>query len=157
MDVTESQADDVSNGRINIWKAGFSVFLKKPVFGWTREGFVEPVNNVLGIENGGAVSGGGLHNIYLTVLCASGMAGFICFAALIVLIAVRFWRQLIKDKEISPELLFSFAMSFYFLVSDMVESRILYTVSFFNVVFWIYFGYLNHYAKKEKDTVEEKD
>ena len=151
---------DINNlaGRSGIWKAGFTVFLKRPVFGWTREGFVVPVNYYSEKYNfsSEAVVSGGLHNIYLTVLCASGLAGFSTFIVLLCIVLVRFLKKAFRKEQISPELLFSFTMSFYFLISDLVESRILYTVSFFNVVFWIYFGYLNYYSKKEQTAIEKE-
>ena len=147
---------DRSTGRSNIWKAGFAVFLERPIFGWTREGLIEPVNNMLGNKTDSTVLSGGLHNIYLTVLCSSGIVGFVTFIVLIGIVFFRFFKRLFNKEKISMELLFSFAMSFYFLISDLVESRILYTVSFFNVVFWIYFGYLNHYSKKEQVAIEKE-
>lgn len=143
-------------GRDLIWRAGFSVFMKRPLFGWTREGMVAPINDCLSTNNI-TVDNGGLHNIYLTVLCASGIVGFICFVFLILIICGQAVKCFFDDKQISNELLFSFAMCFYFLISELVESRILYTVSFFNIVFWIYFGYLNRYSQRELNELEEKN
>lgn len=139
-------------GRDVIWKAGFKTFLEKPIFGWTREGLVEPtvdkIVNTIG-QDSGAVAGGGLHNLYLTVLCSSGIVGFICLATVIVIVLVRLLKVLIKKKPIGVELLFSFVTCMYFFVSELVENRILYQVTFFNVVFWIYFGYLYFFTKSE--------
>lgn len=155
----DERAVSDTTGRTTIWKAGFNVFLKSPVFGWTREGLVEPVCEVVEASSEydtSGIVGGGLHNIYLTVLCASGIVGFICFAILIVIVMIRFLKNLIKSGPISYEMLFSFLMCLYFFVSELVEARILYTVSFFNVVFWIYFGYLNYFSLKGNEVGEEK-
>lgn len=155
------RASDITNttGRDVIWKAGFKVFLEKPIFGWTREGLVEPTVNYILEATGydsGAVAGGGLHNIYLTILCSSGIVGFILMAALAVVVFVRYLKQFFKKEKISKELLFSFTICMYFFISELVESRILYTVTFFNIVFWIYFGYLNYYSLKGNATSEKE-
>lgn len=148
-----------TTGRDIIWKAAFKVFLEKPFFGWTREGLVEPTIQTIVSETGydsSAVAGGGLHNLYLTILCSSGILGFICMMMLALIVLIRFGKCLLSKELINGELLFSFAMCLFFFISELVESRILYTVSFFNVVFWIYFGYLNYYSLKGNIKSEEK-
>lgn len=155
------RTSDITNttGRDIIWKSGFKAFLDKPIFGWTREGLVEPtVNNIIEATgyDSGAVSGGGLHNLYLTILTSSGIVGFIVMAALAILVLIRFLKQFFKKAPMSKELLFSFTMCMYFFVSELVENRILYQVTFFNVVFWIFFGYLNFYSLKGNKKSEKE-
>lgn len=157
------RGDDGSTGRLTIWKEGFALFLQKPVFGLTREGLIEllserATSSVDGafVFNRHSVVSGGLHNIYLTVLFSSGIVGFISFILAIGIVLVRFIKNLFVEDRISMEELFSFAMCAYFLISELVESRILYTVSFYNVVFWIYLGYLNYYSLKGKKSDGEK-
>lgn len=148
-----------TTGRDVIWKAGFKTFLDKPIFGWTREGLVEPtVNYILAATSydSGAVVGGGLHNIYLTVLCSSGIVGLVLMAGLVMVVLVRFLKRLFKREPMTKELLFSFTLCMYFLISELVENRILYQVTFFNAVFWIYFGYLNFYSLKGNEKSEKE-
>lgn len=150
-----------TTGRVSVWKAGFKVFLDSPIFGNTREGLVEPVCEVLTIINGNdreneSVTGGGLHNIYLTILCASGVVGFITLLVLFTFVFISVVKQLLIKDAISYDFLFGMVICVYFFVSELVESRIMYTVSFFNVVFWIYFGYLNYFSLKGKEASEEK-
>ncbi len=148
-----------TTGRFEIWESAIMVFKEKPLFGWTHEGSLEPLNieyeNITG-KSTTSITGGGVHNEYLTVLCSSGVLGFVCFIAVIAIVLIRFLEVLFDKKEVSTELLFSFSVVVYFLVSELVESRILYTVSFYNVVFWLYFGYLNYYCLKGKTNIAEK-
>ena len=37
----------------------------------------------------------------------------------------------------------------FFLIVEFVEARILYQVSLFNVLFWIYFGFVSAYAENK--------
>ena len=152
---------DLTNttGRDVIWKAGFKTFLDKPVFGWTREGLVEPtIDKIIAVTgyDSGAVAGGGLHNLYLTVLCSSGIVGFVCLATVVVIVLIRFFKSLIAKEPINMELLLSFSMCMYFFISELVENRVLYQVTFFNIVFWIYFGYLNYYSLKGNKKSEKE-
>ena len=156
--VSRSDISDTT-GRLPIWKTAVAVFREKPVFGWTREGSIEPLNIVYEQFNGRSttsIDGGGIHNVYLTILCSSGLAGFVCFLIAILTIAIRFLSLLSDKGRISSEVLISFAMVLYFLISELVESRILYTVSFFNVVFWLYLGYFNYYCLKGKTNGAEE-
>jgi len=150
--VSRSDISDTT-GRLPIWKAAVTVFKEKPVFGWTHEGSIEPLNTTyeqIFNSHTKSIVGGGLHNEYLTILCSSGIVGFICFLAVVLITLSRFAGLLIKKEKISIDVLISFSMVLYFLVSELVESRILYTVSFYNVVFWLNLGYLNYYCLRGK-------
>ena len=145
-----------SNGRIRFWRAGIKAFVERPYFGWTREGSIPVIIDIYGKSKTDAIIYGGLHNIYLTILCSSGIVGFVCFVAIVVIVLYRFLKNLFQKKSVSMELLFSFAISIYFLITELVESRILYTVSFFNVTFWLFFGLLNYFSLKGIEICEEK-
>lgn len=145
-----------TTGRLTLWKAGFKVFLDNPVFGVTREGLVSETNNVLGY-NSDSLVGGGLHNMYLTILVSSGIVGFITIGAAVITVLFKFLKVLFSKCKIDNYLLFSFAMVFAFLISELVENRILYQVTAFNAVFWIYFGYFHYFVKKEYDELKCND
>ncbi len=157
-DVATGRSISDTTGRLGIWRAGIKVFLEHPIFGWTHEGFVDEVNNYAGEFNfmQDSVVYGGLHNIYITILCSSGLVGFVCFIIIVAIVLSRFFKLFISDNEIDKKIILSLAVCLYFLVSEIVESRILYTVSFFNVVFWFYFGYLNYSCVRNNNAIGEK-
>ena len=136
-----------SSGRTDIWKSGIEVFKTSPIFGVTREGLPTRVECING-ELSGAINNGGLHNIYLTILVSSGIVGFIAIAIAVLTVLIEFLKVLFSKQQLDNCMLFSFAMVFAFLISELVENRILYQVTAFNAVFWIYFGYLNFFSKK---------
>lgn len=162
VDVKRVDSSEVSSGRLDIWHAAFSLFKEAPLFGFTREGFVDPVYQIVYDQTGvynSAVITGGLHNIYLTVLLSSGLIGFILLGIIVVIVIYKALYSLIKSKDIDVFLLFSLMVSLSFLILEFVESRILYQANIFNVIFWIYFGYLYYFAncseqKLKKEMVE---
>lgn len=63
-------------GRVDIWRAGWSVFLERPVLGVGAGAFESAVNPLL---NAATAS----HNVPLAVLVEQGIVGFAIFAALL--------------------------------------------------------------------------
>lgn len=136
-----------TSGRLSLWKAGVKVFVENPIFGITREGIKDKTSEILN-ETPDDLVGGGLHNMYLTILVSSGIVGFVTIGAAVIIVLIKFLKVLFLKAKANNYLLFSFAMVFAFLISEFVENRILYQVTAFNAVFWIYFGYLYFFAKK---------
>lgn len=136
-----------TNGRIDLWKLGVSLFIKQPVFGTTREGLVVKGNEIL-INESSALIGGGLHNLLLTILVSSGLVGFIVIVAFCVKVLMRVAKLISKPQKIDSYIIFSFAIVTWFFISELVENRILYQVTVYNAIFWIYLGYLNFFAFK---------
>ena len=140
---------DILTGRLDIWKSGFEIFKESPMFGLTREGFVMPVYEKIysstGIYNSAVITGG-LHNIYLTVLVSSGIVGFLLMSFVIISVLYKSFYVLFKEKEINIEMYFALLVSMAFLLMELVESRILYQANVFNVIYWIYFGYLYYFV-----------
>lgn len=138
---------DFFTGRTQIWKAGLDVFKENPILGVGREGiaYIVPEKLVGGIENSlsNDIYAGGLHNIYLTVLVCSGILGFAVFAAFLFVNVFSALKKILFSKEVDFYLLMTFAVTLFFLISEMFEARILYQVSIFNVMFWCGIGYLS--------------
>lgn len=137
---------DFLTGRTQIWAAGLEVLKDYPIFGIGREGvaYVVPAELPGGVENSlsNDIYTGGLHNVYLTVLVCSGGLGFVVFMAFLFINVFSAFKKLVVAKEWNLYLLMTFAVTVFFLISEMFEARILYQVSIFNVLFWCTIGYL---------------
>lgn len=146
------RGSDISTGRLLIWKMGYEIFKWSPWIGMTREGMVRPVYDAIyaySLTYNDGVIQSGLHNIYLTILVSSGIIGFILIASAILFVLYKSVFVLIKEDQIDYPLFFSLLFVVLFLIVELVESRILYQVNLFNVVFWIYFGYLSYFSNIE--------
>ncbi len=84
--------DDVSSGRIVLYEGALQHFLQKPLFGigWERFQFLEDVPGSMHT-----------HNIYLELLCETGIVGFTVFVAFFVY-ALRAAVKICK-RAITPE------------------------------------------------------
>lgn len=154
--ITESaNLDFNTTGRIIIWKHGIEIFKKAPLFGVTKEGLTFELVKCGDIEDSTALQGG-LHNIYLTVLCSSGIVGFILYISAIGLALWTFLRAVVKKGKIDSCLVFSFGITMFFLLNELVEQRTVYTVSLFTLVFWTYFGYMYYFSTERlKEDINE--
>ena len=139
---TSDQINDTLSRRLSIWNVGLQVFEDSPVWGVTNEAIPDMAFPHLHYPGEIAhIQGGGLHNIYLTVLVASGIAGAIPLAvfALIMLVGlIRHRRQLI-DPSCTVYICGVLTVIMY-LAMELMESRILYRFEIFFVIFWYVLG-----------------
>lgn len=155
----ENREGGFLTGRQHLWEAGFDAFLESPIFGVTRENISDRAKVYLVSEGWeGTLSTGGLHNIYLTILTASGIVGFVLMGGFAVWSIIKMFIALYKKKFAGKGrycFLFSFVLIALFFVMELFEARILYRVSLFYVFFWIYYGYAMYFTQKaECDTKE---
>lgn len=145
----EDNIDSVSNGRVTIWKTGINLWKQAPVMGTSPESIVAYAKETLNESTAETIVGGGLHNIYLTILVSSGCVGSAIFILFLLCVAYRFMRYLIKEKDRQSILLIGLCAAC--LVGDLVESRIVYGTSCVCYVFWIVMGVLcsKNYLKAE--------
>jgi O-antigen ligase len=108
--------EEIAFGRIVIWKAAMNVFKENPVIGAGPGNFFElsqvKINEIIYLENPGidifilksndqyVVGKGNPHNLFLAVLCETGIAGFTIFILLIggiayFLVKTRRWLSLL--------------------------------------------------------------
>lgn len=149
----------LTTGRSLLWLAGLASFLDAPIFGLTREGSVLSILNNVGYLNDGSIHYnrslvGGVHNGYLTVLISSGIVGFIIILLAFGFVAYELFYVVRRKKVLSDELIIALFISVFFLLTEIVENRILYQVTAFNAMFWIYFGYLYYFVHKEYVTLK---
>lgn len=94
-------ADDVSSGRYSLWRIAITHFLGNPIFGigWrdymviiTRYGYTENTYDA--------------HNIYIQILCETGIIGFSIFIAWFVIMykkIVRSFQNIIKSESVEDK------------------------------------------------------
>ena len=140
----DGELDSMLTGRLSIWKAALRIYLKHPVFGITSEGIGYDVKDALdGTGWGVHLKGGSLHNVYVEVLVSSGTVGAVCLIAVFVIAVVRSVRcRRVWLSTKSASFITLLLLIVFFLVSEMMETRILYRISFFLVFFWMAAGML---------------
>ena len=155
MEELEDREGGFFNGRASIWKACFEALEESPVFGVGRENIYERAAPYLdGGEWSESLKIGGPHNIYVCILVSSGALGFCLMMGFFIYTFVKSGLTLLKKITVADMWLFiSFLLTGVFYVTEFVEARILYQVGIFNVLFWIYCGYMYAFAKL---TTEEK-
>jgi O-antigen ligase len=95
----KSQDPEVlQDGRMEIWKSAFRVFEKNPVFGVGIGDYYEAMDKEF--KQAGFTTGYyknfNAHNQYLEILCISGIAGFLLFSTIFVLMIA----MAVKDRNI---------------------------------------------------------
>ena len=151
-DVSNSPENSFFANRLSIWEASFKEFLKQPILGVGRNNIVERATEDLGNE--GWIyffKHGNTHNIYLCVLVSSGIIGFLLMGSFAGIVVLRSIKTLSKTfKKVNIWFLTSFVICIMLFANEFVESRILYKISAFGVIFWIYCGYLYKLSKFER-------
>lgn len=146
-----SEYVDATNGRVLIWQAGIEAWKKEPIFGVTRENLYDKASPYLVEKRLENLKGGGLHNIYLTILVCAGVVGFAIMLAFFIKYC---WLLFFKRKlKLTRENLWQWALlatAFLFFVTEFFEARILFKASVFSVLFWVLLGYGAFFAEKER-------
>ena len=137
----------VSNGRLDLWKAGMQVWEKDPVFGVGIGSIYENGKGYLSKKGALSLKGGILHNIILTTLVGTGIVGILALAAFLVILAVRCIKVLFcSDNKF---LLILCAEIAGIMLLNMVENNILFWNCEQAVVFWYICSYFLYYTDKK--------
>lgn len=148
-EVEENRPGGFLTGRTDLWRGGWQVFKNNPVMGVSYESIAKETEPYVDKMWHTTLNKGRLHNIYITILVASGSTGFIVLAVFALLSAIKLFRGAVETMK-KPNLYFiiiiGLIVSNY--VAEMVEARILYNVSVFSVFFWIIYGYGMYFAEK---------
>lgn len=139
----EERPGGVLTGRTVLWKAGIKTYFEAPLFGITRENISENVSKNLDDDYWlRDLQRGGLHNIFITVLVSSGAIGFCLFIIFIVLLVYKCFYYLISNKHyVHTGIVYAlFTILAILMIMEFFESRILYQVSIFYVLFWCIAG-----------------
>ncbi len=147
--VESDDINEVSTGRVALWKAAIPVYKESPVFGIGFRSIDDALKENLTRHQYKNSANGGLHNIYLTVLVSSGMIGFFFFVIFIILILNKI-RKLIFKSDV-PEYIKCICLFIpVWLVGELAESRIILGVNFLAISFWIVIGYVLYFAKESE-------
>ena len=124
------------SGRGKIWRMAIPAILKKPLWGYG----MNRQNAALSAAGGEELTiSGGLHNVYLDVLMAFGLAGLCCLALFLLQIlihVIRFFRY--HDGSRWSEAAVLTAMIGGFLLYAMAESTPMMSMNHTAVTFWCF-------------------
>lgn len=152
-DTTSESRGGILNGRLDLWQAGLKVFLQHPFFGVTREGIYQysvPYITLKWLDPN--LHAAGLHNGYLMVLVSSGIFGFIIFYTYIISVFVTLLKSFKKSHGLTRLILsFLLILMGVIMIHEMVESKVMYVVTYFVVFFWSMVGYALTIASRVKE------
>ena len=156
----EDLEEDVSNGRLALWKSGLEIWLASPVWGTGYNSFLPfvkehvPQSYVINNSQGEYVS---LHNEYINILVYQGILGFGLFAAFGILTLIKWCGNLhlVKQKDrdyicVLTGCILAVLVTMVFLMEG------LYANSPGTFILWTFLGYLMQYfSRKEKAETEK--
>ncbi len=146
-DMHNSTNSNFTTGRAELWAVGLEKVAESPVFGIGYRNIDDAIKSELSAHDYNNSAAGGLHNVYLTVLVSSGVAGFTCFAVLILFLL---WKilKIYRSRTAPVYIKYLATCLLVWLVGDLVESRIILSLSFMSVCFWITAGYILNYSEE---------
>lgn len=138
--------NDVSSGRIELWKQGIRLFSKHPVMGIGRANFL--YYGELYLKDG--LRFPDVHNGYLSILIAYGIIGFGWFASFGCVVAVLVLRYLFKQSVLKRANIFPKLFSFLvaYCVYALLEITFLSQPFFETLIFWFVLGHIMTCVKK---------
>lgn len=155
--------DDVSNGRFEIWTAGFKVARQNFIFGVGPKNVNEMANKYMSSETVAITPKmtENMHNIYLQILVSHGAIAFILFALFTILIIKNIFSYLFKykgeDKQVYKIILCYFSILISIYCINLFDSNLLYFFSIFVVpVFWTSISNIERLIKNNDDNKKQK-
>ena len=151
----ENREGGFFNGRVVMWKACLEAFKESPLFGVGNENLItRSLAHLKDTDWAEHFRTGGSHNIYICLLTSTGIIGFLLIGVFAALTFIKSIIVLLKNKKTSSFWLpISICICLLFYISEFVEARILFQVSTFSVIFWLFVGYMYRLAKlEEQDT-----
>jgi O-antigen/teichoic acid export membrane protein/O-antigen ligase len=158
-DTTADSNGGILNGRQYIWKAGVSVWKTSPVLGVTKDSIYQLGRKQVPIKKyRRAFKQGGLHNLYLTVLAASGVVGFAILFVFLGYGLSRIARYGKGLRTVSKNgwYLASVAVVLLYLIMELFEARILYELNIHMVIFWSLAGIIKGAHDVKKREIQSK-
>lgn len=156
----ETNAADISNRRIDIWKSAIEIFKEKPVFGVghnTVLAYVEAEQEDSYLINNDHMHFSSMHNAFFDILVAQGAVGLLLYLALAVwcIIAVfKNWKQISMQLQgIAPAYL---AVLAAMVCASCFMSEILYVCSPMSFMFWMALGALMQTVKRKRGNIMQK-
>ena len=159
---------DITSGRIELWTMALNAFKEKPIFGIGWRNFMFCIPDAFRAQHGAAVYGErgiyNAHNIYVHILCETGLIGAIIIIGTLIAILIVTMKLFIKiysEKTFTGEknnkalnlISFSVFMQSYFLLLGVLDPV------FYNRIFWLIYALAIKFAaeaKKLNDKVQEE-
>ncbi len=145
----EYKTDDISNGRMDIWRAGWHTAKENILFGVGSESVQQMVTPYLSEEfmNSSPNMASNMHNIYLQILVGNGILALVCFLGFFACVLLKTIHYICKleshDEKMAHIVCVLLCSIVGMLVENFFDSNIIGFMSFFIVpVFWTLCGYL---------------
>lgn len=140
----------ILTSREYIWQSAINLLKKYPLTGVGNVSKIGRMQDsrvayLQGFEEGG------LHNIFFEVAVVNGLISITLFILFIVFLLVFLFKKIDKISiPRGPEYFFIFSLVVGLILVNLLESSLLYIISFISIVFWIYSGYLVAILSKSK-------
>ncbi len=150
---TAAQLIDPSRGRILFWLETIKLLNDKPLVGVSYFGVIEEVTAAVESPTAKAeIQAGGIHSSLISIVGASGLLGLIVFMIYFFLqnlsIIKMFYLQYTLRHSLNLSMIIIYALVIAFIIIDLVETRLLYTMNFMSLFFWFFMGILQDLSKE---------
>lgn len=150
---TAAQLVDPSRGRILFWLETIKLLNDKPLLGVSYSGVIEEVSAAVESPTAKAeIQAGGIHSSLISIVGASGLLGLIVFMIYFFLqnlsIIKMFYLQYTLKHSLNLSMIIIYALVIAFIIIDLVETRLLYTMNFMSLFFWFFMGILQDLSKE---------
>lgn len=145
-----SKLDLILSGREAYWRAAFTLIKNKPLFGVGNSNLI-PMIKAFKPSFAEALDLGGLHNIYIEIATANGLVALLLIILFIILVFFFLVKKL-DNCAPTEKLKYTTLLGLFIGISliNLLESNLIYGVTFINLLFWIYSGYLISIFHKNK-------
>lgn len=158
-DYDNENANDISNGRFEIWNAEMRVFAESPWFGVGIKNLNSRANKYMSEKTIKLVPklSEDAHNIFIQFLATQGIIFTIIIIIYFIILIISYLKFIIKniDNENINIFIILFCLFGIILVINLFDSNLLYFFSLFMVpIFWISINYMNRiilYINKESN------
>lgn len=145
-----SKLDLILSGREAYWRGAFTLIKNKPLFGVGNSNLI-PMIKDFKPSFAEALDLGGLHNIYIEIATVNGLVALLLIILFIILVFFFLVKNL-DNCSTTEKSKYTTLLALFIGISliNLFESTLVYRVSFINLLFWIYSGYLISIFHKNK-------
>lgn len=132
----------ILTSREYLWQSAFRLFKKYPFIGVGNVNKVGRIQDVRVTYLQGLESGG-LHNIFFEILAVNGLFALILFILFLIFLFIFLFKKASKfsnRNKVTYSILIALLLGIVFI--NLLESSLVYIISFISIIFWIYAGYL---------------
>lgn len=151
---TANLEQDVTNGRVALWKSGIEIWKSRPLTGTGYNSFLPyvrenlPKTYVINNNQGQYVS---LHNEYLNIMVYQGIFGIAAFLAFGILVLCKWGKTVLKSTQLDDQYIGVLSASVLVVAIAMIFlMEGLYTNSPAAFVLWTFLGYLMQYTQNKE-------